>query len=55
MKVIAKRHSKDFDMVELWEDEKRWLLCIIHVDSFEGTLGTRLYDGEEITLRLEEA
>ena len=55
MKIIAKQHAKDADQVELWDDTKRWLLATLHVDSFEGKLGTRLYDGEELILMVEEA
>jgi len=57
MEWIIKQHFVDADQIEVYDDDKRWLLAHMHIDSFTEipSLTDRLYNGEEITLRIEEA
>jgi len=34
MEWIIKQHPVDSDQVEVYDDEEKWLLTVMHVDSF---------------------
>jgi hypothetical protein len=56
MEIIAKHHAIDHDQIELYSDDMKWLLGVIHVDSFQDMPKTqdRLIQSKEAILRLEE-
>ena len=53
MKIIAKQNVVDSDMIEMYSEDKKYMLAIIHIDCFEGRMRERLHNGEELTLTLE--
>jgi len=57
MEWIIKQHPVDHDQVEVYDDEEKWLLTVMHIDSFTEIPGLcdKLYDGKAVTLRVEEA
>jgi hypothetical protein len=56
MEIIAKGHKVDHDQIELYSDDMRWLLGVIHIDSFHDMPKTqdRLIRNKKVFLRLEE-
>ena len=58
MEVIARLHGVDKDIVEIFDDEQKWLIATCHIDSLAelgDPLANELYLGEEVLLRLEVA
>ena len=58
MKIIAKIHPLDNDMVQLMSLSSQSLLAVVHVDHFYGSdtadeIGRRLNAGEELRLTIE--
>ena len=47
MEMIAKLHDIDKDCVELFDDERKWLAGVVHIDTFDelGIAGD-LFKGE---------
>jgi len=56
MEIIAKEHKVDNDQIELYSSDMKWLLGVIHIDSFHDMPNTqdRLIQSKEAVLRLEE-
>ena len=54
MEITLKIHHVDRDMVELYTNGGKWLMGVVHIDSFD-ELGivSRLFNGEEITLEVK--
>jgi hypothetical protein len=51
--LLLKRHSEDKYAVEIWDQEKRSLWAVIHMDFInDKTLIERLQRGDEVKMRM---
>ncbi len=53
MKVIAKIHKVDNDIVEIFSLDKKYLMGVWHIDLIDKAISKRLEDGIELKLTME--